>query len=444
MKKLISFTLLIVISITLVGCNKTVIDPIYGDVRFALIGEDSLFIKVNNEYAEQGFIALDDKTDISEFVTITGAVNPVLPGVYELNYTLDYNDIVTVLTREVTILYANTSCQSIESTTTIECTKVWSSYLHTVVSLKIYFDETTLIDSLQVFNNVEDIIAYYHIISDKYDGYNGYINIKTINDSPSTTHVISQELYDLLDFTLSHQEEVNNLFNAALGPVISVWHDYRENCNTNDICAIPSMQELNAANLYTDPNKIILDPNNLTITMEPHMSLDLGGVSKGYISGLILDYLATLNITGYILNNGESNISIGGTHPTRENQKFIIAITDPTFTTPYYATVYLSDGDQLVTSGDYQQFFMVGDQLYHHIIHNNTLFPERYCRSVSIITSDPALADLYSTAIFLMPIEEGIAFVDNIPGLEAIWYDLEGNIHFSANFESLYLNQLYN
>lgn len=339
----------------------------------------------------------------------------------------------------------NDSCSIIDSTITVVCSKTWYNYLHTVVDLKVYIDEDNIedFDYEKTFNDIEDIIETYHKISDKYDTYPGIVNIKTINDDPTTTHLLSQELFDLLDYTLSHQDEVDNLFNIALGPVISIWHDYREDCNENEICAVPSLEELLTANQYSNPDDIVLNPNNLSITLQEHMSLDLGGISKGYISNIINSYLEGLNISGYILNNGESNISVGGVHPTRENLKFNIAITDPSGAIPYYASVYLSDGDQVVTSADYQQFYMVDGELYHHIISSETLFPERFCRSVSIISSDAALSDLYSTAIFLMPIEEGIAFVSEIEGLEAIWYDLDGTIFFSSNFESQYLNQVY-
>ena len=68
--------------------------------------------------------------------------------------------------------------------------------------------------------------------------------------------------------------------------------------------------------------------------------------------------------------------------------------------------------------------------------------PERTSRSVSIITSDAALADLYSTAIFTMTIEDGITFVDSIDGLEGIWYANDDTVHFSENFEEMYLDEV--
>ncbi len=337
----------------------------------------------------------------------------------------------------------NEECSLIEGTTNLECYNVWTSYLHTVVTLKLYIDEDSKLDNKVVYEEVREIIAFYNDISDKYKLYDDVINVKTINDNPTGTHVITEELFDLIQFSLDHQDDVDNLFNIALGPVIKVWHNYRENCNDNDICELPTLEELEAADEFTNPENVLMNRENLTITMNEGMSLDLGGVSKGYISGVILDYLDSLELNGYLLNNGESNISLGGTHPTRESGDFLIAVTDPTKVLPYYATVYLGDGEQLVTSGDYQQYFVVDGETYHHIISGNSLYPDRNSRSVSIVFGDPALADLYSTAIFLMTIEEGIIFVDSIPNLEAIWYGVDGTIHFSQNFETEYLNKTY-
>ncbi|KFZ26036.1 MAG: Thiamine biosynthesis lipoprotein ApbE precursor [Candidatus Izimaplasma bacterium HR2] len=337
----------------------------------------------------------------------------------------------------------NEKCSLVEGTTTLECYTVWTSYLHTVVTLKLYLPEDTTINNVDVYDEVERIISFYNNISDKYYLYDGVTNVKTINDNPTDTHVISEELFDLIEFSLDHQDDVNNLFNIALGPVIKVWHNYREDCNEFDNCELPTLAELEAEDVYTNPDNIIMDRENLTITMNEFMSIDLGGVSKGYISRVIIEYLDSLELNGFLLNNGESNISLGGTHPTRESGDFNIAVTDPTRALPYYATVYLGDGEQLVTSGDYQQYFKVDGVIYHHIISGDTLFPERNSRSVSIVFTDPALADLYSTAIFIMTITEGIEFVDSIDGLEAIWYGLDGTIYFSANFESEYLNQIY-
>ncbi len=439
MKRILTLMLLFLSITVLSACGDS-------GVRFELIGDIEVNYHTNNAYSEEGFIARDETLDISGFVTMEGNINPTVSGDYLVTYTLEYKDKTTEIQRIVH--YRESGCSVILETNITECQVFWSEYLHTYINLRVYYENDDYHDQVNnVFQNVENIISKYHKLSDKYDTYPYVTNVKTINDDPTTTHVIDHELFDLISFTLDHQEEVDYRFNLALGPVLEIWHNYREACNTDLTglnCPTPLLSDLQAADQFTDPEDISLDEENLTITMLENMSIDLGGVSKGYISDKIVEYLDALNFLGYLFNNGESNISIGGSHPTRDNSKYLLAITDPTFSTAYYATVYLGDGDQLVTSGDYQQFFISQDVVYHHIISPNTLMPEHHSRSVSIITSDAGLADLYSTAIFTMTIPEGLAFVNNIEGLEAIWYGLDDVIYFSENFEDLYLVEQFN
>jgi thiamine biosynthesis lipoprotein len=424
--------------VTLSACNPT---PIGDDILFELIGEDEANYTLGASYVEKGFLAKDGSTNLADDVVINSTVNSDEAGDYTVTYSLNYKDKDYTLTR--TVYYREEGCSVIADTNITQCDVNWSEYLHTLVKLRIYYEDDRYHNNVgNIFQSVENILSEYNNLSDKYATYEGYINVKTINDNPTTTHTIDYKLFDMIQFTIDHQEEVDNRFNLALGPVLSIWHDYRETCLTGGACEVPSLSALQAQNQYTDYQDIILDQENNTITMSENMSIDLGGMSKGYISNIIVEYLDALDLRGYLLNNGESNISIGGLHPTRENQKFVLAITDPTFQLPYYATVYLGDGDQLVTSGDYQQYYMVDDELYHHIINPVTLMPDRTSRSVSIVSSEAGLADMYSTAIFTMTVEQGQAFVNEIDGLEAIWYGLDGTIYFSENFEQDYLLDL--
>lgn len=410
------------------------------EVMFELLGNDPLILETGTPYTEYGYMARIDGKDVGSFVTIDSDVDSDASGDYTVTYTLDHQGVQETLTRVVK--YREEGCAPIEDTNLTVCESFWTAYLFTAVKLTIYYEDDTYHDvAYTIFDNVENILDDFHKLSTKYDDF-GINNIYAINQDPTTTHVLDHRLFDMIRFTLDHQDDVNHLFNIALNPVLELWSDARDNCGLAGDCAIPLMTDLNAANQYTDPSGIVLDEENLTITMEAGMSIDLGGVSKGYISGKIIEYLDALELS-YLLNNGTSNISIGGTHPTRDNGKFLLAVTNPAQPSAWYAEVYLEDGDQLVTSGDYQKYFEVDGTLYHHIINPITLMPERYARSVSIVTDDPALADLYSTAIFTMSIEEGLAFVNGIDGLEGIWYTMDDTVVMSEHFEDHYVNRLY-
>ena len=90
----------------------------------------------------------------------------------------------------------------------------------------------------------------------------------------------------------------------------------------------------------------------------------------------------------------------------------------------------------VVTSGDYQRYFVVDGKVYHHIIDPDTLLPGTFWRSVTIVCADSGLADALSTALFLLPLEEGQMLLEKC-GAEAMWVDADGNQFYSPGFHAL-------
>ena len=79
----------------------------------------------------------------------------------------------------------------------------------------------------------------------------------------------------------------------------------------------------------------------------------------------------------------------------------------------------------VVTSGSYQRYFEQDGRLYHHIIDPDTLYPGKLWRAVTVVCPDSGLADALSTALFLLPLEEGKSLVESC-GAEAFWVSLTG------------------
>jgi thiamine biosynthesis lipoprotein len=55
---------------------------------------------------------------------------------------------------------------------------------------------------------------------------------------------------------------------------------------------------------------------------------------------------------------------------------------------------------------------------------------------VTIVCQDSGLADALSTALFLLPQEEGLALLEKA-GADAMWVDGERNLYYSPGFEAL-------
>ncbi len=82
-------------------------------------------------------------------------------------------------------------------------------------------------------------------------------------------------------------------------------------------------------------------------------------------------------------------------------------------------TLHINSGS-VVTSGSYQRFYTVNGKSYNHIIDPETLMPAERYAAVTVIADDAAVADMLSTALFILPKEQGEALLKK-HAAEAIW-----------------------
>lgn len=70
---------------------------------------------------------------------------------------------------------------------------------------------------------------------------------------------------------------------------------------------------------------------------------------------------------------------------------------------------------------------------YGHIIDPRTGQPGRLWRAVCILCPDSGVADALSTALYLLPVEEGQKLLD-IDSAEAMWMGMDGENMYSPGF----------
>ena len=279
----------------------------------------------------------------------------------------------------------------------------------------------------QTAKEVEARFTELHKQFNQYYPYEGLNNLYYLNRHAAMEPVVvPEELYSLISWTKEHQKNTRGMVNIALGAVLALWHDERENAETNpEQAKLPDRAKLEEANKHTNMDDVILDEAARTVYYkDPKLKLDVGAVAKGYAAELVAQELLQGGVGSFIINAG-GNVRTGHA-PLDGRSAWGIGIQDPdsALVLPggddVMDVLYLAD-ESFVTSGDYQRFYMVDGQRYHHLISPQTLMPANNMRSVTIITQDSGYADLLSTVVFLMPYEEGRAFVESLEGVEAFW-----------------------
>ena len=88
----------------------------------------------------------------------------------------------------------------------------------------------------------------------------------------------------------------------------------------------------------------------------------------------------------------------------------------------------------LVTSGNYQRYYVVDGVRYHHLIDPDTLWPARYFDGVSVLSPDSGAADCLTTGLFCMSLEDGQKLIESLDGVEALWCTPDGEVIQSSGW----------
>ncbi len=287
----------------------------------------------------------------------------------------------------------------------------------TVVTVTAYTDDEAQFNQYHSF--VYQILQQYHRLYDIYNSYDGINNLKTINDNAGIKAVkVDKPIIDLLTF--ARDNSFDNTVSITLGAVIQLWNNYRTAANEeNQKPALPTEGELQAANSLTNINDLEIDINKSTVYLtKKGMSLDVGAVAKGYAAQRLWEQLQERYSEIPALIGVGGNVIAVGSKPN--NKSWNVGIADPD--NPKKSRLIAKLNDQtIVTSGDYQRYYTVEGRVYHHIIDPKTLYPANYCRSVTIVSKDSAMADILSTALFNIDVQSGKAVVDGIKDCYAIW-----------------------
>ncbi|MEE2757250.1 MAG: FAD:protein FMN transferase [Myxococcota bacterium] len=232
---------------------------------------------------------------------------------------------------------------------------------------------------------------------------------------------VSVETMNVLSTALNVSRLSKGAFDPTWACLRGLWSFKDENPR------LPKRSELLRRLKSVDYNKIIVSETDRTIYLaESGMALGLGAIAKGYAIDRVKELLRGQGIKNFIIDGGgdlhasgrkpDGPWTVGIRHPRQAELLVEFPIRDRS----------------IVTSGDYERFFMMGSRRYHHILDLKTGMPARNSVSVTILADDAIFADAIATAVFVMGPADGLKLVDSMSGVDAIILAPDGRIHRSA------------
>lgn len=296
----------------------------------------------------------------------------------------------------------------------------------------------------QVFTTSSELFKHYNDLFDIYYDHEGINSIRVINQNAGKEPVkVEKEVIEMLKQAKEFYDLSNGEFDITMGALLKIWHDYRtEGISLNEdgeYGHVPPLEKLEAASQYRGWEYIEIDETNSTVYItNENVSLDVGGIAKGFAAEQIALYLEEKGYHTGAVNAGGNNRTLG---PKPDGTSWRVGIQDPKSPDSIVVVEYEGVGS-FVTSGDYERNYIAEDeQYYHHIIDPSTLYPARYWHSVSVFTTNSTAADCITTTLFTLSYEDGLEFIKKYKEthpdetLEAVWIcDTNQNINTSHSF----------
>lgn len=296
----------------------------------------------------------------------------------------------------------------------------------TVISFRAYCQSEAEFE--QYKQALSDAYLEYDQIFSKYNDFKG--NVKELNDHAGEEVEVHPEIITLLKEAQKYQELSNNQFDVTMGALLSVWHHYREQAENEISYQIPSDDELTSVKDQRGWEHIEINAEKNTVKIKSKdISLDLGGIAKGYATQRVADKLAEMGLKHGFINAG-GNVVVIGAKPDNSPIRVGLQIPDKTnLQTSSLMSISIDSRMAFVTSGNYQRYYEVDGKTYHHIIDPDTSMPAAFFDSVTIITPDSTMADALSTAFFNMSLEEGYQLLQQLQNdgieIDVIWVSKE-------------------
>lgn len=250
--------------------------------------------------------------------------------------------------------------------------------------------------------------------------------ISALNSADGAWVTVSGETLAVLTTALTVAEQTDGAYDPTVAPLTDLWQIGTENAR------IPSQDEIDVARALVNYENVEVDGDRVRLL--DGAQLDLGGVAKGWAGGNVL---ASDALDGALLELG-GNISCFG-KKADGSTRWNIGVADPDASASYIATVAVENGCA-VTTGDYERFFEEDGVRYHHVFDPETGYPAASgLRSVTVVMdyADGGMADGYSTALFVMGLEDGLAFCE-AHGIAAAFITGDKTVHVSRAMAELF------
>lgn len=304
----------------------------------------------------------------------------------------------------------------------IQCTDAPRSHnwfaMDTNMSITLYGAKGHLSDDA-VFAKVDAETARLGALFTDYSTQSGLAHVRgTMGDTLS----VDPEIYGVLRTALEMGRESRGAFDITLHDLKTLWGlDGNHQGHIPRRADLDSLMHDNTA--YGLPSDSVPRPpldflsDRRIVIRRGDVTLDLGGITKGYIVDRIHVLLDSLGVPNHIVQAG-GDIRLGG---NKKSGAWSVGIRHPRYSDSLAGTITADHAFSVSTAGDYERFFFQDGVRYHHIFNPRTGYPVQGVSSVTVIAKTSEAADAIDDALFVLGPKNGLYLAKKY-GVEVVWF----------------------
>ncbi len=272
-------------------------------------------------------------------------------------------------------------------------------------------------DANTAAKSIEAALHQIHNVDDLMSNFKEDSEISRVNaDAFDHPVEVGESTFDVLQRSIEFSKLTDGAFDITVGPLVQLFRTAK----TEGIA--PTPEQIARAKTKVGFEKLKLNDQNRTVrfTVEG-MSLDLGGIAKGYAVDKAIRAMQRRGAIGAMIDLG-GDVRCFGT-PPKGRKKWLVGLQDPNIDDVGGSGLLLKlqvSNAAVTTSGDYQQFAIIEGKRHSHIINRQTGKSAQGLSSVTVIAQNATDADALATAVTVMGPKRGLALIEKIPETEAI------------------------
>jgi thiamine biosynthesis lipoprotein len=241
------------------------------------------------------------------------------------------------------------------------------------------------------------------------------------SQKPPKAVKVSQEVFNLLHESVLLHRRSGGAFDITHGALARLWTPRGEKPR------VPSAARIREALTRVGSQHLKLDYDEVTVRLaRTGMSIGLGAIAKGYAVDQAVRVLRARKLSDFIVDGG-GDLYVAGKHPDRP---WRVGIKDPRKPTEHFASFPVTD-KAVVTSGDYERYFVVEGKRYSHVLDPRTGRPAQALMSATVVAPKTVNADALATTALVLGPRKGYDFVTKFADTDCILVSPGGKVLIS-------------